>query len=91
MLHSLVCLLITTLIYFHYVYAHHNHGLHNLKSLVSNYTISDKICVIFPNQMTANALSESAEECYENGMDSFVSKPVTFQKLKQCLEQYLSP
>ena len=40
-------------------------------------------------QMTANALSESAEECYENGMDSFVSKPVTFQKLKQCLEQYL--
>ncbi|XP_062098016.1 histidine kinase 5 [Humulus lupulus] len=41
--------------------------------------------------MTANALSESAEECYENGMDSFVSKPVTFQKLKQCLEQFLPP
>ncbi|KAM6559404.1 hypothetical protein CsatA_028643 [Cannabis sativa] len=41
--------------------------------------------------MTANALSESAEECYENGMDSFVSKPVTFQKLKHCLEQYLPP
>ncbi|KAK4274513.1 hypothetical protein QN277_017721 [Acacia crassicarpa] len=39
--------------------------------------------------MTANALSESAEECYANGMDSFVSKPVTFQKLKDCLEQYL--
>ncbi|KAJ6956961.1 hypothetical protein NC653_039009 [Populus alba x Populus x berolinensis] len=39
--------------------------------------------------MTANALSESAEECYANGMDSFVSKPVTFQKLKECLEQYL--
>ncbi|KAK8550599.1 hypothetical protein V6N12_039300 [Hibiscus sabdariffa] len=39
--------------------------------------------------MTANALSESAEECFANGMDSFVSKPVTFQKLKQCLEQYL--
>lgn len=38
--------------------------------------------------MTANALSESAEECYANGMDSFVSKPVTFQKLKECLEQY---
>ncbi|KAJ6673849.1 TWO-COMPONENT HISTIDINE PROTEIN KINASE [Salix viminalis] len=35
--------------------------------------------------MTANALSESA-----NGMDSFVSKPVTFQKLKECLEQYLT-
>lgn len=40
-------------------------------------------------QMTANALSESAEECYANGMDSFVSKPVTFQKLKECIEQYL--
>lgn len=39
--------------------------------------------------MTANALSESAEDCLANGMDSFVSKPVTFQKLKQCLEQYL--
>ncbi|KAJ7966327.1 histidine kinase 5-like [Quillaja saponaria] len=39
--------------------------------------------------LTANALSESAEECYANGMDSFVSKPVTFQKLKQCLEEYL--
>uniref|UniRef100_A0A6N2KIJ9 Response regulatory domain-containing protein n=1 Tax=Salix viminalis TaxID=40686 RepID=A0A6N2KIJ9_SALVM len=39
--------------------------------------------------MTTNALSESAEECYANGMDSFVSKPVTFQKLKECLEQYL--
>lgn len=40
-------------------------------------------------QMTANALSESADECYANGMDSFVSKPVTFQNLKQCLQQYL--
>ncbi|XP_022751818.1 histidine kinase 5-like [Durio zibethinus] len=39
--------------------------------------------------MTANALSESADECFANGMDSFVSKPVTFQKLKECLEQYL--
>ncbi|KAJ6329875.1 hypothetical protein OIU76_008658 [Salix suchowensis] len=39
--------------------------------------------------MTANALSESAEECYVNGMDSFVSKPATFQKIKECLEQYL--
>uniref|UniRef100_A0A7N0TCI7 histidine kinase n=1 Tax=Kalanchoe fedtschenkoi TaxID=63787 RepID=A0A7N0TCI7_KALFE len=39
--------------------------------------------------MTANAMSESAEECYANGMDSFVSKPVTLRKLKECLEQYL--
>ncbi|XP_049415700.1 histidine kinase 5 [Solanum stenotomum] len=39
--------------------------------------------------MTANAISESAEECYANGMDSFVSKPVTLQKLKESLQQYL--
>ncbi|KAI3698410.1 hypothetical protein L2E82_41938 [Cichorium intybus] len=39
--------------------------------------------------MTANAMSESAEECFENGMDSFITKPVTLQKLKQCLEQYV--
>ncbi|KAK2392017.1 histidine kinase [Trifolium repens] len=39
--------------------------------------------------MTANALSESAEECFANGMDSFVSKPVSLQKLKECIEQYL--
>ncbi|KAE8735199.1 Histidine kinase 5 [Hibiscus syriacus] len=40
--------------------------------------------------MTANALPESADECYANGMDSFVSKPVTFQILKECIEQYLA-
>ncbi|PKA50615.1 Histidine kinase 5 [Apostasia shenzhenica] len=39
--------------------------------------------------MTANALEESAAECLAHGMDSFVSKPVTFQKLKECLQQYL--
>ncbi|KAF2575149.1 hypothetical protein F2Q70_00006336 [Brassica cretica] len=39
--------------------------------------------------MTANTLAESSEECYANGMDSFISKPVTLQKLKECLQQYL--
>ncbi|CAJ2675128.1 histidine kinase 5-like [Trifolium pratense] len=39
--------------------------------------------------MTANTMSESAEECFAIGMDSFVSKPVTFQKMKECLEKYL--
>ncbi|KAG8375361.1 hypothetical protein BUALT_Bualt10G0092100 [Buddleja alternifolia] len=39
--------------------------------------------------MTANSIAESADECYANGMDSFVSKPVTFQNLKQCLQKYL--
>ncbi|MED6133646.1 hypothetical protein PIB30_030041 [Stylosanthes scabra] len=57
--------------------------------------ISDYECCVPPRKrihiiaMTANTVSESAEECYANGMDSFVSKPVTFQKLKECLEQYL--
>ncbi|XVF89455.1 hypothetical protein PTKIN_Ptkin19aG0131600 [Pterospermum kingtungense] len=45
--------------------------------------------LLVPMQMTANAMSESADECFANGMDSFVSKPITFQKLKECLEQYL--
>ncbi|KAL4182071.1 hypothetical protein AMTRI_Chr12g274160 [Amborella trichopoda] len=40
--------------------------------------------------MTANALAESVAECLANGMDSFVAKPVTFQKLKHCLQNYLS-
>ncbi|KAG7941841.1 hypothetical protein I3843_16G067700 [Carya illinoinensis] len=39
--------------------------------------------------MTANALAESADECLANGMDSFVSKPVTLQILKECLAKYL--
>ncbi|CAI9094777.1 OLC1v1030571C1 [Oldenlandia corymbosa var. corymbosa] len=51
-----------------------------------NRNKSKRISII---AMTANALSESAEECYANGMDSFVSKPVTFQTLKQCLQDYL--
>ncbi|KAK9076131.1 hypothetical protein SSX86_004464 [Deinandra increscens subsp. villosa] len=32
--------------------------------------------------MTANAMSESAEECFENGMDSFITKPVTLHEFK---------
>lgn len=40
-------------------------------------------------QMTANAFSESADECFASGMDSFVPKPITFQKIKERLEQYL--
>ncbi|RVW84235.1 Histidine kinase 5 [Vitis vinifera] len=50
-------------------------------------TVTKRVPII---AMTANALSESADECYANGMDSFVSKPVTFQKLTQCLQQYLT-
>ncbi|CAN6460154.1 unnamed protein product [Victoria cruziana] len=39
--------------------------------------------------MTANALADSPAECLANGMDSFVSKPVTLRKLKDCLDQFL--
>ncbi|XP_073000625.1 probable histidine kinase 1 [Typha latifolia] len=39
--------------------------------------------------MTANTFAESAAECLANGMDSHLCKPVTFQNLKQCLQQYL--
>ncbi|KAL0874613.1 hypothetical protein Bca101_024318 [Brassica carinata] len=58
-------------------------------------TLEDKqMCVRSTNRlpiiaMTANTLAESSEECYANGMDSFISKPVTLQKLKECLQQYL--
>uniref|UniRef100_A0A0E0HUE6 Probable histidine kinase 1 n=1 Tax=Oryza nivara TaxID=4536 RepID=A0A0E0HUE6_ORYNI len=41
--------------------------------------------------MTANSFSESAEECLAAGMDSYISKPVNFQNIKECLQQYLPP
>ncbi|CAH8281781.1 unnamed protein product [Eruca vesicaria subsp. sativa] len=55
---------------------------------------NDQTCVPPTNRlpivaMTANTLAESSEECYANGMDSFISKPVTLQKLKECIQQYL--
>ncbi|KAK9097929.1 hypothetical protein Syun_024974 [Stephania yunnanensis] len=57
-----------------------------LQNGLDTATSSRRIPII---AMTANALAESADECLANGMDSFVSKPVTFQKLKECLQQYL--
>ncbi|KAG7550218.1 PAS domain superfamily [Arabidopsis thaliana x Arabidopsis arenosa] len=55
---------------------------------------TEQVCVRSTNRlpiiaMTANTLAESSEECYANGMDSFISKPVTLQKLRECLQQYL--
>ncbi|CAF1696982.1 unnamed protein product [Brassica napus] len=55
---------------------------------------NEQACVHSTNRlpiiaMTANTLAESSEECYANGMDSFISKPVTLQKLKECLRRYL--
>lgn len=57
--------------------------------LVTAYVYTFKLNKLVQLQMTANALAESADECLTNGMDSFVSKPVTLQKLKECLEKYL--
>lgn len=39
--------------------------------------------------MTANALSECERQCSETGMDSFMTKPVTFKKLKDVLSLHL--
>jgi len=39
--------------------------------------------------MTANALSDCERQCSETGMDSFMTKPVTFKKLKDVLSLYL--
>uniref|UniRef100_A0A0A9GKJ7 Response regulatory domain-containing protein n=1 Tax=Arundo donax TaxID=35708 RepID=A0A0A9GKJ7_ARUDO len=39
--------------------------------------------------MTANSFAESANECLAAGMDSYISKPVNFQNIKECLQRYL--
>uniref|UniRef100_A0A7I4AXA3 histidine kinase n=2 Tax=Physcomitrium patens TaxID=3218 RepID=A0A7I4AXA3_PHYPA len=41
--------------------------------------------------MTANALSDCEKQCSATGMDSFMTKPVTFKKLKDVLALYLPP
>ena len=40
--------------------------------------------------MTANALSDCERQCSATGMDSFMTKPVTFKKLKDVLSLHLS-
>jgi CheY-like chemotaxis protein len=40
--------------------------------------------------MTANALSNCEDQCSKTGMDSFMTKPVTFKKLKDVLDHFLS-
>ena len=39
--------------------------------------------------MTANAFREDVEMCYQAGMDDFMSKPVTLNRLSQVLGKWL--
>ncbi|MGP8308650.1 ATP-binding protein [Vibrio sp. YIC-376] len=39
--------------------------------------------------LSANVMEEDQQHCFDAGMDSFVSKPVTQERLKQIFEQYL--
>ncbi|MEJ2766417.1 response regulator [Photobacterium sp. MCCC 1A19761] len=41
--------------------------------------------------LTANVVKEEREKCLAAGMDDFVSKPVSQQRLAQVLEKYLPP
>ncbi len=39
--------------------------------------------------MTANAMQEDRERCFEAGMDDFITKPITLQTIKQILVKWL--
>jgi len=41
--------------------------------------------------LTANAFHEDADKCFEAGMDDFISKPVTMDRLAAMLVRWLSP
>jgi signal transduction histidine kinase/CheY-like chemotaxis protein len=41
--------------------------------------------------LTANAFREDADKCFEAGMDDFISKPVTMDRLAAMLTKWLSP
>ncbi|EFJ26625.1 hypothetical protein SELMODRAFT_97396, partial [Selaginella moellendorffii] len=50
-------------------------------------TLSRRLPIV---AMTANALSGCEEQCVEYGMDSFVTKPITFRKLQNVLQVFLA-
>jgi CheY-like chemotaxis protein len=39
--------------------------------------------------MTANAMDVDVDRCYSHGLDAFIAKPVSFEKLKSVLEHFL--
>ncbi len=41
--------------------------------------------------LTANAMQEDRERCFDAGMDGFISKPVSLAALQQALLQYAAP
>ncbi|KAG6553889.1 hypothetical protein Mapa_004806 [Marchantia paleacea] len=64
-------------------------------SVVSQKSETAGMLIASPRQrtpiiaMTANALADNVVECYNHGMDCFIAKPVTFQKLEQVLKQFI--
>ncbi|KAI8009229.1 Histidine kinase 5 [Camellia lanceoleosa] len=57
-----------------------NNGVEAVRAVQScTYDLVLMVIFLELKNMTANALVESVDECFANGMDSFVSKPVTFQ------------
>ncbi|KAE8786856.1 Sensor protein rcsC [Hordeum vulgare] len=66
----------------------HNEMIAN--SAISSDCVQDKKGKRVPIiAMTANSFAESADECLAAGMDSYISKPMNFQKTKECLQRYL--
>ncbi len=39
--------------------------------------------------LTANAFKETKEDCFESGMDEFITKPVTMKTLELCISNFL--
>ncbi|CAK9194126.1 unnamed protein product [Sphagnum troendelagicum] len=63
---------------------HHSPELIHISS--SDAKLPTRIPIV---ALTANALPDNVEECFQHGMDSFIAKPVTFLKLEQVLKKFI--